>query len=105
MARHTAETTIGKYVRFTPSRALNAAFSLSRQRERSVTSASIMHHACGIVDVERTIRSAIVLRICERRTTVSSAPAGATGTGCGAAAATVAGLICAAIVGGVCAAT
>src|SRR5215469_301101 len=87
MARHTAETTIGKYVRFTPSRALNAAFSLSRQRERSVTSASIMHHACGIVDVERTIRSAIVLRICERRTTVSSAPAGATGTGAGPGAA------------------
>src|SRR5215469_15016425 len=84
MARHTAETTIGKYVRLTPSRALNAAFSLSRQRERSVTSASIMHHACGIVDVERTMRSAIVLRICERRMTVSSSPAGATGIGEGA---------------------
>src|SRR5690242_8757890 len=87
MARQTAETTIGKYVRLTPSRALNAAFSLSRQRERSVTSASIMHHACGTVDVERTIRSAIVLRICDMRTTVSSSPAGATGNGAGGGAA------------------
>ena len=69
IARQTAATTMGKYVRLTPSRALNAAFSRSRQRESSVTSASIMHHACGIVDADRTMRSAIVLRIGVKRTT------------------------------------